>query len=156
MTDVLQQEGPARRLASESIGWLTTAGAAGQPQASPVWFVWDGASLWLRSQATAGKLRNIRVNPKVAFHLADDGHGGNILTIDGTATIGDEPPADLMESYVTKYDGAIRGALQTTPEQLMVDYPATIRITPMCALGLVDARWEATLSAPSYAEGPGS
>jgi PPOX class probable F420-dependent enzyme len=130
MTDVLQQEGPAQRLASEGIGWLTTVGAAGQPQASPVWFVWDGSSLWLRSQATAGKVRNLQANPKVAFHLADDGNGGNILTIDGTATIGDEPPADLMESYVAKYDAAIRDALQTTPEQLMVDYPTTIRITP--------------------------
>jgi PPOX class probable F420-dependent enzyme len=130
MTDVLQQEGPAQRLASESIGWLTTVGAAGQPQASPVWFVWDGSSLWLRSQATAGKVRNIQVNPKVAFHLADDGNGGSIVTIDGTATIGDEPPADLLAGYAAKYESAIREALQTTPEQLMVDYPTTIRITP--------------------------
>jgi PPOX class probable F420-dependent enzyme len=130
MTDVLQQEGPAQRLASEGVGWLTTVGATGQPQASPVWFVWDGASLWLRSQATAGKVRNLQANPKVAFHLADDGHGGNIVTIDGTATLGEEPPADLMESYVAKYGAAIRDGLQTTPEQLMVDYPTTIRITP--------------------------
>ena len=89
MSDVLQQDGPARRLADEGVGWLTTAGAGGQPQSSPVWFVWDGASLWLRSQAQAGKVRNIKANPRVAFHLADDGNGGDIITIEGLASLED-------------------------------------------------------------------
>jgi PPOX class probable F420-dependent enzyme len=129
MSDVLQQEQPARRLHDESVAWLTTAGAHGQPQSSPVWFVWDGASLWLRSQARAGKVRNIEANPRVALHLADDGHGGDIVTIEGTASF-EDPPEDLLATYVSKYDEAIRNELKTTPEQLAVDYPTTIRITP--------------------------
>ena len=129
MTEVLQQDGPAQRLAGEGVAWLTTAGADGQPQSSPIWFIWDGASLWLRSQAEAGKVRNIRANPRVAFHLADDGYGGNIITIEGTATFEAEPP-ELFEAYLAKYDVAIRTALQTKPEQLAVDYPTTIRISP--------------------------
>ena len=129
MTEVLQQDGPAQRLASEGVGWLTTAGADGQPQSSPVWFIWDGTWLWLRSQARAGKVRNIEANTRVAFHLADDGHGGEIVTIEGTASLESEPP-ELLDAYLAKYDDAIRGALQTTPEQLVVDYPATIRIAP--------------------------
>ena len=129
MTDVLQQDGPAQRLADETVAWLTTAGTDGQPQSSPVWFMWDGASLWLRSQAHAGKVRNIEANPRVSFHLADDGHGGNIVTIEGTASFEAAPP-ELLEAYLGKYDEAIRGALQTTPEQLLADYPTTLRITP--------------------------
>jgi PPOX class probable F420-dependent enzyme len=131
MSDVLQQDAPTRRLASEGVGWLTTVRVDGQPQSSPVWFIWDGASLWLRSQAQAGKVRNITANPRVAFHLADDGHGGNIITIEGTATLETEPPPELLEAYVAKYDEAIRTALQMTPEQLAADYPTTIRITPI-------------------------
>jgi PPOX class probable F420-dependent enzyme len=130
MTDVLQQDGPTQRLTSEAIGWLTTAGADGQPQSSPVWFVWDGASLWLRSQAQAGKVRNITANPRVAFHLADDGHGGNIITVEGNATVEEELPHELSEAYFAKYGDAIRTALQTTPEQIAADYPITIRIAP--------------------------
>jgi PPOX class probable F420-dependent enzyme len=130
MTDVLEQDGPAQRLASEEIGWLTTASAGGQPQSSPVWFVWDGESLWLRSQAKAGKVRNIQANPLVAFHLADDGHGGSILTIEGAASLDAELPEQLFEVYFAKYGEAIRTALQTTPEQLAADYPITVRITP--------------------------
>jgi PPOX class probable F420-dependent enzyme len=130
MTDVLQQDGPAQRLNSEGIGWLTTAGADGQPQSSPVWFIWDGVSLWLRSQAEAGKVRNIEANRRVAFHLADDGHGGNIITIEGAASLDAELPEQLVEAYFAKYGEAIRTALQTTPEQLAADYPITIRVTP--------------------------
>ena len=130
MTDVLQQDGPAQRLAGEGIGWLTTVGADGQPQSSPVWFIWDGASLWLRSQADAGKVRNIKANPRVAFHLADDGHGGDIITIEGAALLEAEPPEQVLEGYFAKYGEAIRTALQTTPEQLAADYPIIIRITP--------------------------
>jgi PPOX class probable F420-dependent enzyme len=130
MTDVLQQNGPAQRLAGEEVGWLTTAGASGQPQSSPVWFIWDGASVWLRSQTHAGKVRNITANPHVAFHLADDGHGGNIISIEGTASLDAEPPEQLLEAYWAKYAEPIRTALQTSPEQLAADYPVTIRITP--------------------------
>jgi PPOX class probable F420-dependent enzyme len=129
MTDVLQQDAVAGRLAGESIGWLTTVNASGQPQSSPVWFHWDGASLWLRSQPHAGKVRNIEANPRVAFHLADDGHGGNIVTIDGVATLEAEP-SEVVDAYLAKYEEPIRGGLQTTPEQLAADYSTTIRITP--------------------------
>ncbi len=101
----------------------------GQPQSSPVWFIWDGASLWLRTKAQAGKVRNIQANPRVAFHLADDGHGANIITIEGTASLESEPP-ELLEAYLAKYDEAIRTTLQTSPEQLAAEYPTTIRITP--------------------------
>ena len=36
MTDVLQQDGPAQRLTGEGVGWLTTAGADGQPSRTGV------------------------------------------------------------------------------------------------------------------------
>ena len=129
MTDVLQQGQPAERLASERICWLTTVDEAGQPQSSPVWFVWDGEALWLRSQADAGKVRNIRSHPQVSVHLADDGRGGNIVTIEGSASFEDEP-AGLRDTYMAKYADDIRDALGTTPDQIADDYPTTIRIAP--------------------------
>jgi PPOX class probable F420-dependent enzyme len=129
MTDALQQDEVARRLASEPIGWLTTVNPDGQPQSSPVWFFWDGGSLWVRSQPRAGKVRNVEANPGVAFHLADDGHGGAIVTIEGRASVDDEP-GELLGAHLAKYEEAIRTALQTTPDQLAADYSTTIRITP--------------------------
>jgi PPOX class probable F420-dependent enzyme len=130
MTDILSTGRPAERLGADRIAWLTTAGADGQPQSSPVWFVWDGSAFWLRSQANAGKVANLRANPKVALHLADDGDGGDIVTAEGTAEIVDRLPDDVEAAYLSKYGTAIVSALETTPEKLMAEYPTTVRVTP--------------------------
>jgi len=130
MTDVLEQHGPAQRLTNENIGWLTTVGRRSQPQSSPVWFIGEGASLWLRSQRNAGKVRNIAANPSVAFHLSDDGQGRNVVTIEGTASLEPELPPAVLDAYMAKYDEAIRTALGTSRSQLVADYPITIRIIP--------------------------
>jgi predicted pyridoxine 5'-phosphate oxidase superfamily flavin-nucleotide-binding protein len=66
VSDPLAESRPAERLSVEPIVWLTTAGADGQPQSSPVWFHWDGSAFWLRTQVAARKVANIRANPKVA------------------------------------------------------------------------------------------
>ena len=63
MTDTLQQDATAERLATEEIVWLTTVTGKGQPQSSPIWFLWDGESFWLRSQEHAAKVRNIGGQP---------------------------------------------------------------------------------------------
>jgi PPOX class probable F420-dependent enzyme len=130
MSNPLAESRPAERLATEPIAWLTTAGGDGQPQSSPVWFYWDGSTFWLRTQATARKLRNVRANPQVALHLSDDGNGGDIVTVEGTAEVRDGWSDDVEAAYLAKYGEAIRTALGTTFEQLRMDYPVTIGIRP--------------------------
>lgn len=103
--------------------------ADGQPQSTPIWFVWDGRDLWLRSQPKAPKVANVRANPKVSLHLADHG-GGDVMAIEGEAELGDELPDGVRAAYLEKYAEQIRGALGTTPEQLEADYSTTIRIRP--------------------------
>lgn len=75
MSDPLAQPRAAERLSIEPIAWLTTAGADGQPQSSPVWFHWDGSAFWLRTQVAARKVTNIRANAKVAHTSATTGTG---------------------------------------------------------------------------------
>jgi PPOX class probable F420-dependent enzyme len=130
MSSPLAESRHAERLAIEPIAWLTTAGADRQPQSSPVWFYWDGSAFWLRTQVTARKVKNMRANPKVAVHLADDGNGGEIVTVEGTAELPDSWSDDVESAYLAKYDEAIRTAIGTTFEQLRIDYPVTIRISP--------------------------
>jgi len=117
-------------MTSEEVAWLTTAGGDGQPQSSPVWFWWHDGAIWVRSQPTAGKIRNIRANERVAFHLGDDGHGGDIVTIEGRAELLESWPGDVQQGYLAKYDRGIREALSTTPEQLEQEYSTVVRITP--------------------------
>jgi PPOX class probable F420-dependent enzyme len=118
-----------QRLRDELVGWLTTVRRDGQPQSSPVWFVGAAGALWVRSQVDAGKVANLRANPKVAFHLADDGTGGNVLTIEGVAELVDDLPEDAIAAYLDKYAARIE-RMGTTPEEMMRRYAVTIRLVP--------------------------
>src|SRR4029450_13438017 len=81
------------RLRREVIVWLTTVRGDGQPQSSPVWFLWDGRTTLIHSLPGSQKVPNIRRNPRVSLHLNDDGAGGDVVSIEGTATIAEgEPP----------------------------------------------------------------
>ena len=118
------------RLRSEPIVWLTTVRADGQAQATPVWFLWDGETFLLYSQPGAQKVRNLAANPKVALHLDDDGSGGDVVTVEGTATVEpDTPRADRVDGYLAKYQTAIE-ALGYEPGPFARTYSTAIRVRP--------------------------
>ena len=119
-----------RRLRSEPIAWLTTVRADGQAQASPVWFLRDGETFLLYSQPDAQKVRNLAANPRVALHLDDDGTGGDVVTFEGTATVEpDNPRADRVDGYLTKYETAIE-TLGYEPGPFARTYSTAIRVRP--------------------------
>jgi PPOX class probable F420-dependent enzyme len=118
------------RLRSEPIVWLTTVRADGQAQATPVWFLWDGETFLLYSQPGAQKVRNLAANPKVALHLDDDGSGGDVVTVEGTATVEpDTPRADRVDGYLAKYRAAIE-TLGYEPGPFARTYSTAIRVRP--------------------------
>jgi PPOX class probable F420-dependent enzyme len=118
------------RLRSEPIVWLTTVRADGQAQATPVWFLWDGETFLLYSQPGAQKVRNLAANPKVALHLDDDGSGGDVVTVEGTAAVEpDTPRADRVDGYLAKYQAAIE-ALGYEPGPFARTYSMAIRVRP--------------------------
>jgi PPOX class probable F420-dependent enzyme len=118
------------RLRSEQILWLTTVRADGQPQSSPVWFLWDGETLLIFSQPDAQKVRNLAGNPRVAVHLESEGTGDEVVTMDATAAVDpDVPPSDRIEEYQAKYREGIK-ALGWTPARLARDFSVAIRIRP--------------------------
>ena len=119
-----------RRLRDETIGWLTTVGADGTPQPSPIWFLWDGETILIYSQPNTPKLRNIERNAQVALNLDGDGRGGDIVILTGEARVDREAPAarDYPE-YLEKYRQAIE-RIGMTPEQFAASYSVPIRLTP--------------------------
>jgi PPOX class probable F420-dependent enzyme len=119
-----------QRLLHDRIGWLTTVGSHGQPQSSPVWFLFDDGCVYIQSQPGAAKVRNIQSNNRVSFHLDDDGRGGDVVTIEATAETLQQTPAGLFDRYANKYADEIRDALKSTPAELAATYASTIRLTP--------------------------
>lgn len=125
----------ARRLEHEQVAWLTTVRADGQPQPSPVWFLWDGASILIYSRQNQPKLRNIASNPKVALSFNSDGEGGDVVVISGTAEHDQSAPRlDQVPAYLAKYSSAITGMNMTVPG-FAETYSAAIRLTPLSVRG---------------------
>jgi PPOX class probable F420-dependent enzyme len=132
---ILNQEDPAyaaaaRRLEVEPIIWLTTVARSGQPQSTPVWFLWEDEKFLIYGSANGPKTRNIESNPHVSLHLEGDGRGGANVIFEGEARIDPAGPrADAVPVYVEKYREFI-DSFGWTPESLAHDYPHVIRVSP--------------------------
>lgn len=74
-----EQEVLLRRMRN---GTLATVGANGGPHLGPVWYLWDGTSIRIRTPASTIKV----ADPRVAF-CVDDQVSGEYLTIYGRAVV---------------------------------------------------------------------
>ena len=127
MTANLDQVG--EKFDEELVGWLTTVTPEGQPKNSIVWFLRDGDDVLIYSRPGKPKLASIAANPRVAFNLRSDRHGHSVVTIEGAATIEDDPiPAHLIPQYVDKYSESIK-ANGWTNQSFAEDYSVLIRIS---------------------------
>jgi len=118
------------KLRSDIAVWLTTVTVDGQPQSTPVWFLWNGSSFVLYSQPQRPKLANIAANPRVSLHLVGDVEAEDVVTIEGDAA--PDPsvvPADQNAEYVEKYRELI-DRLGWTPSSMAADYSVAVRVTP--------------------------
>lgn len=119
------------RLGQDLILWLTTVTPEGQPQTSPVWFLWLDEELLIYSRANTPRAANIRANPQVAANLDGDGGGGDVLSMEGEARIVRERAmlADVPPAYLEKHAEKL-AEYGWTMESMLVDYPMEIRIRP--------------------------
>jgi PPOX class probable F420-dependent enzyme len=118
------------RLESELIGWLTTVNPDGQPQSSPIWFLWTEGELLIYSRTRAPRNGNLEERPLVSFNLNTDAEGDDVLTAEGEARIvPDDPPASANPVYIAKYRGLL-DAYEWTPEYFAGQYSVAIRIRP--------------------------
>jgi len=117
-------------LRSTIIAWLTTVGSDGRPYTAPVWFLWDGNTILIFSQQQKQKIRNLRKNARVTLALDDTKQGEDVVIVEGTAALPDNPEISVMQpAYVEKY-GALIQAMGWTPESMAADYSCAIRVTP--------------------------
>jgi PPOX class probable F420-dependent enzyme len=132
---ILDPENPAHaaaaaRLQAEPIIGLTTVSPSGQPQSTPVWFLWDAGESLIYGARNGPKTRNIESNPRVSLHLEGNGRGGDNVIFEGTARIDpDGPRADAVPAYIEKYREFI-DSYGWTPESFASDYPHAIRVSP--------------------------
>jgi PPOX class probable F420-dependent enzyme len=117
------------RLDTSMAAWLTTVTADGQPQSMPVWFTWDGSEIVVYGDHRARRNANLATNPKVGFHLPDNGQGGDIVVLEGVARVDpDYPGVPDNPAYLAKYGAWVEG--MGGAAKFAETYNVPIRITP--------------------------
>jgi pyridoxamine 5'-phosphate oxidase-like protein len=91
-----------RRLIGMREIWVATASPSGRPDATPVWFWWDGDAVYFTCAAVARKARNIAHQPEVVLL---NGDGADPIIIKGRAERVDDPDelARVDAAYAEKY-----------------------------------------------------
>jgi PPOX class probable F420-dependent enzyme len=119
----------ARRLREEIVVWLTTQGADGTPQPSPVWFLLeDDGEVLIYSQRDKPKVRNIEARPAVALSFNSTPSGGDVVVFKGDARIDESLPAAVNHpAYLEKYAASI-ARLGSTNQQFSDEYSVPIRV----------------------------
>lgn len=71
----LHHPGVQRLLTSKVLAHLATTGPNGEPQSSPMWFLWDGEHIKLTHTTYRQKYKNIQRDPRVSLSICDvEGH----------------------------------------------------------------------------------
>lgn len=113
-------------LTTDMFGWLTTV-REDQPQSSPVGYLWSDGALWIRSEPTQFKVRNIAQNPLVSFHL--DQRGRRVVSMECRAVCVDHFPDHVRAQYNEKYE-ATAAAMDSTTDELEAKFSACMQLDP--------------------------
>jgi len=107
MSERLADERIQRFLASREVAVLATVDPDGAPAATPMWFVFDDATLGLVTQGDTAKVRHLRRDPRCCL-VAETGTRGTIkgVSVRGRAVFVTEPGARqaLVERLLARYD----------------------------------------------------
>lgn len=106
-----------------------------QPHVVPVWYGWDGQSLWISAFRSTRKVKELQKNPRCSIVIdVDDSAGGlRAVLMEGTAEMVTEPQ-ELLEQNTTwvytRYLGP-EGVLDSEPQSWIKDPEnLLIKLTP--------------------------
>jgi general stress protein 26 len=114
-----------RRLRALREIWVATANPQGVPDAVPVWFWWDGETVYFTTKATSRKGRNLARRPALVLH---NGEGADPIILKGDAEVVDDH-AELERvdrAYHEKYVDPGSGAQAT----IFVEGDIVLRVRP--------------------------
>jgi hypothetical protein len=103
-----------RFLAEELTCRVATVSLALEPHITPMWFIWDGASIWLYSQTRSRRWADLRANPLLAVVVDTGMTRGELCGVELTgicAVVGEQPRigtahralAPIESAYAMKY-----------------------------------------------------
>jgi nitroimidazol reductase NimA-like FMN-containing flavoprotein (pyridoxamine 5'-phosphate oxidase superfamily) len=136
--------------------WVATASPDGRPDAVPVWFWWDGTSVYFTTKGDSRKALNIAQQPSVTVH---NGDGADPIIVKGDAEVvtGREELERLDRAYAAKYVDPGSGARAT----VFVEGDVAFRVRPRIVMAWeyatcsnrTDWRFDAAVPEPTRVAG---
>ena len=81
------------------------------------------------SKDGTSRIRNLARNPACSFNFDGNGTGGDIIILEGTAVISEDPASTEISKYQDKYREEIP-RIGMDPGTFAMAYPVPIRFTP--------------------------
>ena len=93
-------------LESTAVAFVSTIGPRGEPQTTPLWFLWDDGVLRFSLVEGRQKLRNLRRDPRISFVVADPADPTWYIELRGRVdALVIDPDLSLERAVAEKYTG---------------------------------------------------
>jgi PPOX class probable F420-dependent enzyme len=107
------------------IARLATADLNGQPHAVPVWYGWDGTSIWVSSFSNTRKIKDLYQNPRISIVIDKSEEGGETKAVimEGKAELVVEPRDFLKKQFLWIYQRYLgeEGVKEQQPREWIED-----------------------------------
>ncbi len=106
-----------------------------EPHVVPVWFMWDGACVWISSFSSTRKIRELKHNPQGAVLIESKQEGGKLTAVllEGTVELVTQPRelvTEMASRIYLRYLGP-EGVQEPEPQSWMNDPEnLLIKLTP--------------------------
>ena len=115
------------------LGVLSTVNPDGSPQATPIWYRYDGEHFNVTAFENRVKVRNVRSDPRVSLVVVDTANNGPLLIVNGKAEIVEEGAPEETLRHAIRYDGEEKG--RASAANLRGQPRVIIRINPERVIG---------------------
>ncbi len=92
-------------LESTALAVVSTVAPDGAPQASPIWFLFDGGHVRFSLVEGRRKLRNLRRDPRVSVVVVDPARPTYYVELRGVVELAPDPELALERAVAVKYAG---------------------------------------------------
>ena len=130
-------------LAQPVLARIATVRPDRRPHVVPVWFWWDGTSIYMETPPTFVKAKNLVQNPHcaVSIDVTEGGLRFKAVVLEGQVELIHDRlfTLDMVTRIYTKYLGA-EGARSPTPQRMINSEHVIIKLTPAKVLTWDDTR----------------
>jgi PPOX class probable F420-dependent enzyme len=110
-------------LESTAVAFVSTIGPNGEPQTTPLWFLWGDGALRFSLVAGRQKLRNLRRDPRASVVIVDPAEPTYSVELRGSVDLVADPELELERTVAVKYRGE-----HVDHEPGLARYAATLRV----------------------------